>query len=43
MAGKGIGATPIIAVALLSTVVTIILDYYGLTTIVQRSVQKMVK
>ena len=36
MRGKGIGAAPIIAVAIVSTVVTIVLDYYGVTTKVQR-------
>jgi hypothetical protein len=33
--GKGIGAGPIVAVAFVSAMITIILDYFGVTTWVQ--------
>lgn len=41
MKGKGIGPAPIIAVALVSTLITIVLDHYGVTTKVQKIVERI--
>lgn len=41
--GKGIGPAPIFAVALVSTLVTILLDHLGVTTWVQGLVSGAVK
>lgn len=41
--GKGVGAAPIIAIAIVSTLVTILLDKTGITVKVQNIVERIVK
>jgi len=38
--GKGIGPAPIIAVALVSLIITIILDHFGVTTWIENLITK---
>lgn len=39
--GKGIGPVPIIAIAVVSTVFTIVLDHYGVTKAVENFVRQL--
>ena len=41
--GRGIGPGPIIAVAVVSTTITIFLDHIGITTAVQKAVERIIK
>lgn len=40
--GKGIGPVPIIAIAVVSTAFTIVLDHYGVTKAVENFVKRLV-